>query len=199
MRRIHLFCEDAGHEQFLKALLNRLARRYAIEIEIKVNSARGGHGRMRYRLRNHIKRLREGRINAGTPDLIVVVRDANCSGLSKMLSALKTVVEDYDPITIYAIPDPHLERWLLLDSSAFKDVLGRGCSAPDQKYEKDRYKKLLIEAVLNTGETPVFGGIEHTEDIVNAMDLERMVTADPSLGSLITEVRRTFSSWSHQD
>jgi len=57
---------------------------------------------------------------------------------------------------------------------------------------------LLIEAVLNTGETPVFGGIEHTEDIVNAMDLERMVTADPSLGSLITEVRRTFSSWSRQ-
>ena len=199
MRRIHLFCEDAGHEQFLKALLNRLARRYAIEIEIKVNSARGGHGRMRHRLRNYIKSLREGRINAGTPDRIVVVRDANCSGLSKMLSELKTDVEDYDPITIYAIPDPHLERWLLLDSAAFKDVLGRGCSAPDQKCEKERYKKLLIEAVLNTGETPVFGGIEHTEDIVNAMDLERMVTADPSLGGLITELRRIFSSWSRQD
>ena len=137
MRRIHLFCEDAGHEQFLKALLNRLARRYAIEIEIKVNSARGGHGRMRHRLRNYIESLREGWINAGTPDLIVVVRDANREGLSKRLSELKTDVKDYDPITIYAIPDPHLERWLLLDSSAFKDVLGRGCSAPDQKYEKD--------------------------------------------------------------
>ena len=149
---------------------------------------------MRYRLRNYIESLREGRINADTPDRIVVVRDANCSGLSKMLSELKTDVEDYDPITIYAIPDPHLERWLLLDSSAFKDVLRHGCSAPDQKCEKERYKKLLIEAVLNTGETPVFGGIEHTEDIVNAMDFERMVTADPSLGSLITEVRRTFSS-----
>ena len=199
MRRIHLFCEDAGHEQFLKALLNRLARMYAIEIEIKVSSARGGHGRMRYRLRNYIEGLREGQINADTPDLIVVVRDANCSGLSKMLSELKRVVEDYDPITIYAIPDPHLERWLLLDSAAFKHVFGRGCSAPDQKCEKERYKKLLIEAVLNTGETPVIGGIEHTEDIVNAIDLERMVTADPSLGSLITEVRRTFSSWSRQD
>ncbi len=68
-----------------------------------------------------------------------------------MLSALKTVVEDYDPITIYAIPDPHLERWLLLDSAAFKHVLGRGCSAPDQKCEKERYKQLLIQAILEAG------------------------------------------------
>ena len=134
-----------------------------------------------------------------SPDLIVIARDANCRSVGRTQADLKSIVDEYEGVALYAIPDPHLERWLLLDSSAFKHVLGHGCFAPDQKCEKDRYKKLLIEAVLNTGETPVFGGIEHTEDIVNAMDLERMVTADPSLGSLITEVRSTFSSWSRQD
>ena len=92
MRRIHLFCEDAGHEQFLKALLNRFEREYAIEIEIRVYSARGGHGRMVHRLRNYIKSLQEGRINAGTPDLIVVVRDANDAGFNKILSTRAKVL-----------------------------------------------------------------------------------------------------------
>ena len=50
---------------------------------------------------------------------------------------------------IYAIPDPHIERWLLLDSAAFKKVLDKGCSAPTQKCERGLYKRLLLQAVRN--------------------------------------------------
>ena len=198
MHKIHLFCEDVGHEQFLRALLNRFAREFDVEITLNFYSARGGFGRMIERLKNYVARLQRGGLDLETPDLIVVARDANCKGLSKMQAELKDIVEDFDSMTIYAIPDPHVERWLLVDSSAFKYALGRGCSAPDQKCEKERYKQLLIDAILITGKTPVVGGIEYTEDIVNAMDLDRMVTADSSLGSLITALRRTFSSWSRQ-
>ena len=199
MHRVHLFCEDAGQERFLTALLKRFQHEYAVVLEIQAYSATGGHGRMVYRLKKYISGLRKEQLDAAMPDLIVIARDSNCRGLGQTRSELRAVVGEYDNMTIYAIPDPHVERWLLLDSVAFKHVLGLGCSAPDQKCEKERYKQLLIQAILEAGLRPLARGIEHTEDIVNAMDLERMVTADPSLGSLITEVRRTFSSWSRQD
>ena len=34
---------------------------------------------------------------------------------------------------VLAVPDPHVERWLLLDGAAFKAAVGHGCDAPDQK------------------------------------------------------------------
>ena len=101
----------------------------------------------------------------------------------------------FKDITICAIPDPHIERWLLLDSSAFKTVLGKGCDAPNQKCSRDRYKQLLIEAMKNADVSPLLGGIEHAEDIVNAMDLVKMELADPSLGKFLKELKSKFNVW----
>jgi hypothetical protein len=96
---------------------------------------------------------------------------------------------------ICAIPDPHIERWLLLDSEAFKRVLGRGCDAPDQKCIRDRYKVFLRNAILQAGRMPILGGLEHTYEIVNQMDLRRMESSGESLGTLIQELRRTLEGW----
>lgn len=65
------------------------------------------------------------------PDLIVVATDANCKGLNERTREI--VCRDDPAPMILAIPDPHLERWLLLDGAAFKAVFGKGCDAPDQK------------------------------------------------------------------
>ena len=99
---------------------------------------------------------------------------------------------------IYAIPDPHIERWLLLDSGAFKTVLGKGCPAPDQKCERDRYKYLLLEAIRGAGITPLLGGIEHAEDLVKAMDLQYLEQADDSLGRLLKALHDKFKGWTHE-
>ncbi|MCW5968029.1 MAG: hypothetical protein KIT57_05915 [Blastocatellales bacterium] len=95
---------------------------------------------------------------------------------------------------ICAVPDPHLERWLLIDSGAFKKVLGKGCQAPDQKCERDRYKKLLLNAICNAGRTPLIGGLEHTEDIVNAMDLANLKMVDDSFGKLLKALERVLKA-----
>ena len=96
---------------------------------------------------------------------------------------------------MYAIPDPHIERWLLLDSAAFKAVLGRGCEVPQQKCERKRFKRLLLEAVRTAGVTPPLGGIEYTEKLVNAMDLRRLESADESLGRMLKDLRTVFKTW----
>ncbi len=47
---------------------------------------------------------------------------------------------------------------------AFKAVLGRGSKAPDAKCEKQRYRQLLAQAVLEAGVQPLLGGVEYAED-----------------------------------
>ena len=42
------------------------------------------------------------------------------------------------------VPNPHVERWLLLDGAAFKAAVGHGCDAPDQKCDRGRYKERLL-------------------------------------------------------
>jgi hypothetical protein len=44
MRNINLFVEDVAHEDFLIALIQRLANEYNVEINIKASSVRGGRG-----------------------------------------------------------------------------------------------------------------------------------------------------------
>jgi hypothetical protein len=97
-----------------------------------------------------------------------------------------------------AVPDPHIERWLLLDSAAFKAVLGRGCEAPDFKCDRDRYKKLLAQAVSKAGITPLIGGLEHARDIVDSMDFTRMTRkeGDKVLGQFLQELQKVFKDWS---
>ena len=34
---------------------------------------------------------------------------------------------------VKAIPEPHIERWLLLDGAASRAAVGKGCQAPDLK------------------------------------------------------------------
>jgi hypothetical protein len=88
-----------------------------------------------------------------------------------------------------AIPDPHVERWMLVDSQAFKAVLGRGCDAPDQKCERERYKHMLLAAMRAAGIVPPLGGMEYARDIVQHLDLQRAGQLDVSLGLAIASLR----------
>jgi len=198
MRNIILFAEDFAHESFLNALVERLARDLEIEVTIRTRSASGGYGRMVSELKQYLRELSSG--DGPLPDGLLIARDANCKGFQACRNELEKVVPDsLRGLTIYAIPDPHIERWLLLDPPAFKAVLGSGCSTPSYKCEKARYKKLLIEAILATGVSPLLGGIEHTEDIVRELNLTRLEQADNAFGRLLKDLRSNFKQWATVD
>ena len=127
------------------------------------------------------------------PDLIIVATDANCKGLNERT---KEFLDRGAPVpVILAIPDPHVERWLLLDGAAFRAVFGKGCDAPDRKCSRDRYKQQLVNEIRNAGAIPALGGIEFAEDIVNEMDIDRAARADNSFSRFIEAVTRTFRTW----
>ena len=197
MRKVNLFVEDFGHKTFLEALLKRLSSEHNTTIEIIFRSARGGYGTAISELKKYVHEFQQGKENL--PDLLIVATDGNCKGFLKRKQQIDDVVKDFGSLVICAIPDPHIERWFLLDAAAFKKVLGRGCSAPVQKCERGLYKRLLITAVRDSGIVPLIGGLEYAEELVNAMDLERLENTGDSLSKLLKELRQTFQAWLRED
>ena len=196
MREIVLFVEDDVHQKVIGGLVQRLAVDHGIAVHLNWLNAAGGHGRVIQALRNHLRDL--ARQNSPLADLIIVATDANCSGLNQRIREISGVTQSgaFLPPVIPAVPDPHIERWLLLDGAAFSRVLGRGCDAPDQKCSRDIYKQRLTDAVLATGTEPVLGGIEFAEDIVREMDIERAKRADASLRHFLDNLDAQFRQWS---
>lgn len=193
MRNINLFVEDRGHELFLGALINRFAEHYGVEVEIIFSNSKGGHGKVLIKLKEYINQLLS--TEEALPDLLVVATDGNCKGFLARKQEIENIIRGFRGAVIYAIPDPHIERWLLLDSAAFKNVPGKGCSAPMQKCERDLYKRLLKEAVLKAGIVAPLAGIEYAGSLVNAMNLEKLERIEASLGKLLKELRYKFQEW----
>ncbi|MCL6591353.1 MAG: DUF4276 family protein [Firmicutes bacterium] len=194
MRNIALFVEDYGHEQFLVPLLERIAHEHDTPVNVFPRSVRGGYGKVITEFSNFLKDLSVARVQL--PDLILVATDANCRGYAERKRQIQAVIKpDYNHLIVCAIPDPHIERWLLIDAAAFKAVLGKGCNAPDQKCAKDRYKQLLFEAIRNVGITPPLGGLEYARDIAGNMDLQKASRIDDSFNRLVADLRSKFKEW----
>ena len=188
MHRVSLFVEDLAHRQVIGALVHRVASDIGIEVRMAWRSAVGGHPRVLQTFKQYLVDL--GRQGPPAPSFIVVATDANCQGYqarSKEIGGAEASIE-----IVRAIPDPHVERWLLLDGAAFKKVFGKGCRAPDQKCERDRYKQLLINAIHASGTMPSLGGLEFAEQLVANMDLDRAARADTSLRRFLDDLRRAF-------
>lgn len=193
MFSINLFVEDRGHEVVLRTLVKRLAAQYSVSVHVVVKTATGGHGRVLSKFKEYMSDLENSR--EAMSDLLIVATDGNCKGYLGRKQEIDAAMKHFAGQVIYAIPDPHIELWLLLDATAFKTVLGKGCSAPGQKCERNLYKRLLIEAIRQTGINPPLGGIEYAEELVNAMDLERLERTEESLGKLLKSLRKQFQVW----
>ncbi len=96
---------------------------------------------------------------------------------------------------VAAVPDPHIERWQLLDGAAFRQALGKGCQAPEQKCSRDLYKQRLIDAIRAARVAPIHGGIEFAQDIVSAMEFGRAKRADRSLRLFLDDLESQFRQW----
>lgn len=183
-RRIVLFVEDRAHRDVLDVLVRRLCEEQQVEVEFVWSNATRGFGAVARDLKRYVSELK---VTGTLPDLLIVASDGNCRGTSARRAEL--AVDDLGVPVVYAIPDPHIERWLMLDGRAFKSVFGVGCDAPDRKCDRDRYKQLLGEQVAASGTPAVFGGIEYAQELMESLDIERAATADRSFARFVGELR----------
>ncbi len=183
-KAIAAFGEDSAHREIIGSLITRAAEKWNIPVKVEWRNARGGRGKVIGELKEYFRDLG---IQGGLPDLIVIATDANRKGLNERAREIRTASS---PVaSVLAIPDPHVERWLLLDGAAFKTVFGEGCQAPDQKCDRGRYKQALIQAIRRAGIEPALGGVEFAQEIIEAMDLLRAESADASLKRFLDDLR----------
>lgn len=193
MRKISLFVEDAVYENFLVALVQRVAKAYSIEINIKVSNVRRGHEDVISELKQYQQDLQHDA--EGLPDLIIVGTDSNSKGFLQREKEINQAISSLADRVISMVPKPYIERWLLLDSEAFKKVFGRNCSVPNRKRNRDRYKRLFLQAIHDAGVIPLLGGIERTADLVNAMDLQHLAQSDRSFRRFFRALQQHFENW----
>lgn len=196
MPEITLFCEDSFHEKFIGAMLKRFGEEYGLEVAPRFLSSQGGLPRMRHAFKDFLRDL--SRQMQELPSSIIVVVDANCQGHNGRKALMDGVLAPYpqfQQIVSYAIPDPHIERWMLVDPKAFHTVFGRGCTLPALKCAKDEYKKLLRREIRESGIDAPLGGEEFAEDIVRAMDLSRVEVHEASLRLFLRSLKAQFIAW----
>jgi len=189
---ISFFVEDYAHEEIVGELALRIAGSRVIRPSW--HQTVGGFGAVRSELRRYLRGLAAGA--HPLPDLIVVATDANCRGRNERIQELRA--ESSPAPVVHAVPDPHIERWLLLDGQAFRRVRGRGCDAPDRKCNRHRYKEYLIHAVLEAGVRPVIAGTEYARDIIREMDLDRAARADDSFRRFRSDLSAEFRKLGEQ-
>lgn len=190
-----LFAEDTGHELFVGALIRRVAAAEDVEVRVDVRNATGGQGRALVALRRYVSDLAAGR--DAFVEVLVAAIDGNCHGYVERRREIEDAIGDrYPGRLVPAVPDPHVERWMLSDPRALAAALGTSTVAvdiPPYKCERGRYKAALRQAVNASGVVAPLGGAEYADDVVANLDLAR-VGADPSLARFVDDLGAALRS-----
>jgi hypothetical protein len=196
MPEVVLFCEDSFHEKFVGALLRRFEGENQAGVTPRFLSSQGGLPRMHGEFKDFLRDLDRDRKRL--PDSVIVVLDANCKGYNDRKGLMDSELARYpqfQQLVSYAIPDPHIERWMLVDAKAFQAVFGRGCTLPAVRCAKDEYKRLLRSEIRKSGIDAPLGGEEFAEDIVMAMDLGQVEVNEASFGLFLKSLKALFNAW----
>jgi hypothetical protein len=187
--RVDLFVEDRAHEEFLLAMLDRIAVEEGKKINVNVRSARGGHGQVLTEFSLYQKSVLKGLAGMNIPDLLVVAIDANCKSFNNAKKEIEAEIQvSYKDRTILACPDPYIERWYLADPDSLMKVIGIRPKVGRKKCQRDYYKGILIRTLREAGYPPTLGGIEFAKEIVQAMDLYRAAKAEKSLKHFLDDI-----------
>lgn len=197
--KIIYFLEDRAQEQFMVALVERIASEVSIPSEAlssDVMSSRGGS--MVVEEFGNFARDRRKAGAAGAA-MIVVAVDGDCQGHAKKTAQLLKKVKPTDPfrdILVFAIPDPHIERWYLIDQVALKKAAGleHGIAPPPYKCKRQKgYYKRLLREMLRDQNIPSYDGSEFGPEIArNISDLHATCRADPSFAGFVEDVERVL-------
>ena len=182
--RVDLFGEDRAHEAFITALLHRLGLDEQMTLDIRPVMTRGGAGRALTELRAFQTFFAIGQ-TSGTPDILVVVIDANGSGYASRRAEVEAQLDPgVFPRWAIGCPDPHIERWYCCDPPSFRSVVG---AIPTPQLHVS-WKNVLAEAVMRGHVTSLDDGIDLAPDLVDAMDLHRARSHDPSFNAFVDEL-----------
>ncbi|HYM55213.1 MAG TPA: hypothetical protein VES97_07605 [Solirubrobacteraceae bacterium] len=184
--RVALFCEDSAHESCARALVERIARDLEVGLSIRTATASSGVGRLKHELRAFQSVVSR---SPGTPDLLVVLIDANDVGPAARRAEIKGVLDAaVFPEFVIGTPNPCVERWLLADPVSFAATFGVQPQIGAIR-ARPAWKNRLVQALEAAGEIVVQGGAEFAEEIIEPMSLYRAGRSDSTIQTFADDVR----------
>jgi hypothetical protein len=131
-------------------------------------------------------------------DLLIVAIDGNRKGHNERVRQLEGYINQIHPLrnkVVYAVPDPHIERWYMMDQKAFKNGVGidRPPDMPPYKCKKDFYKQLLSQTLAESDISSLLGGVEYAENIVDSIEsLDSLFNQNAGFQNFIEGLRNFF-------
>jgi hypothetical protein len=181
-----VFLEDVGHERLILGLINRVARDENVAIAVEIRNSSGGKGRAKTELKRLLRDIRKG--NAYVEDMLVVALDSDTLTWHQQDSEIRSITNDLysDARVICAAPDPHIEKWYLLDQAALRRVVGAppGMTQVPRKTNKETYKALVRTIFREGGHGGILLGT-YGESYATEMDLEVARKADDSFNHFV--------------
>lgn len=184
---VDLFVEDNAQLQFLRAAVERIAHEESCEVKFQERSIKGGHPRLKQELSRYQFAIDKGVV--ALPDLAVIGWDANCKGSKARHEVEAALREPLKTRSVIACPEPHIERWYMIDDHAFGKVVGSPPGMATTKCQRDYYKRLLLDAARNAGQVVTLEGAEFAADIVSSIDWFRAGKVDGAFRRFVAETR----------
>lgn len=189
--RVEFFVEDKAHEELLVPLVKRVANEEQCTLECRVRTARGGHPRAMESFKKYQTLRALGISGTKDSDLLIVAIDGNCSTFSETRKSItEATMSSHLHRLVTACPDPHIERWYLLDPQSFGEIVGRQPQISPKKCERSYYKHVLATAIAAAGHVLPLGGIELGRELAATMNLYRAGKNDASFRAFVGDLRR---------
>lgn len=198
--RLGYFLEDVGQEAFLVALVKRIAQDAGLQTDDLTHDPRsvvGGRGTAVSELQRFLLDVRRG--HEIPFDVLIVAIDGNCWGYAERRDQIRHVVEraEYPGVVVCAIPDPHVERWYLVDAQCLRQVIGTEVQpeVPAYKCERGRYKYALREVLRQAGIVAPLGGAEFGPDVARELNMYIVGRADAAFRHFVDELSAALSTF----
>jgi hypothetical protein len=182
---VALFVEDDAQRSLLSGLIARIARCEGSEVSIELRNVEGGSGRTLKSLKTYAADLRAKITFA---DILVVGIDADAVGSRQRRHDADAALRGYAGRVVMALPDPHIEKWYLLDPRAVSRSLGQDYATTLPPKGTRNFKRALLDAFDRAGIRPPSGGSEFGEDIATVMDLSA-ARIDADFGRFVADLR----------
>lgn len=186
---IDFFCEDHAHQSLVVPLTERVASELERKVRVRAVSARGGPSVLWQEFEVYTSLVHHG--TRERPDFLVACIDGNCRGhAERRREAADKLSDEWRSITVFAIPNAHVERWYMIDQKAFQSVVGGDRFEVPDKCERGLYKRLLERQVKIAGQLAPLRGVEFGPELAHAMNLYRASKVDASFKSFLDDLRR---------
>jgi hypothetical protein len=192
--KLLLFLEDIGQEAFISEVALRVAKEESVDIQIEVRNATGGLGRALTEFKRFLADLQNKGRNS--TDILLVAIDGNSQGWKERKKEITSIAGSFTGYLVCAIPEPHIEKWYLIDSEALRKALQQPVRVdiPQKNREKDFYKRLLAKAFREAGLAGTLPSA-YACDIVRNIDFYRAGQVDRSFLGFLTELRQAYQQY----